>query len=373
MTKLRVENLTKKYGALVAVSDVDFTLEEGKLQTLLGPSGCGKTTLLKCIAGLEDPTSGKIWLDGELVCDADNGMTVPTRKRNIGMVFQSYAVWPHMTVKQNVRYPLKKQNWGTKDEQQERVRYLLDVVGLGAEGDKLATNLSGGQQQRVAIARALAPEPEILLFDEPLSNLDAKLRREMRSEIKAIQKEFEVTVLYVTHSQDEAMYLSDTISILRDGEFVEHGSPQDLYASPETHFAMQFMGQCNSIDGTVSTVDEMRIATPIGDIRSDDHSAGVSPGDEVSVCFRPKHCQIDDPSSSAADANVFSGPITARSLTQDFTEYEVEIEGRSILVRTADPLSITEGDDVTVSVPTSKTRVFATGDAEQMRAQVVEH
>ncbi|MDX1747384.1 MAG: ABC transporter ATP-binding protein, partial [Halobacteriales archaeon] len=194
---LRVENLKKTFGDEVAVDDLSIEVDRGTLKSLLGPSGCGKTTTLRCIAGLERPDSGRIYIDDELVTDPEDGVHTEPENRGIGMVFQSYAVWPHMTVEENVMYPLKIQKIGTKAERKQRVADVLEAVGLTPYADNLATNLSGGQQQRVAISRALVVEPDILLFDEPLSNLDAKLRREMRMEIKRIYREFNTTVLYV--------------------------------------------------------------------------------------------------------------------------------------------------------------------------------
>ena len=231
-----------------AVDGVSFTVPAGKLFTLLGPSGCGKTTTLRCIAGLETPSSGEIAIGKSLVFDAKRGMSVPPNKRRIGMVFQSYAIWPHMTVFQNVYYPLKSKGF-TRSQAKDRARSALESVGLIELEDRPAPRLSGGQQQRVALARALAGDPEVLLLDEPLSNLDAKLREEMRSGIRSLQKRIQITSLYVTHDQIEALTISDQIAVMHAGKIVEIGSPQDIYLHPKTRFAANFIGLTNIIPG----------------------------------------------------------------------------------------------------------------------------
>ena len=337
--KLAIENLRKTYGEEVAVDDLSTTVTEGQLKSLLGPSGCGKTTTLRCVAGLETPDAGRIYIDDEVVFDAERGIQVNPEDRDIGMVFQSYAVWPHMTVRENVRYPLEVQKIGTKAERNERVMTLLERVGLDTYADNISTNLSGGQQQRVAIARALITEPHLLLFDEPLSNLDAKLRREMRHEIKELKEDLGITVLYVTHSQDEAMFLSDEISIMLDGQIIEEGHPVELHTNPQTFFGMNFMGHCNTAKGTVREVgaELATVETSIGDIKVDADRCSVGVGEEVFACFRPKACRPIGPDETMPGDNVFAGTLAMEAATRDFIEYEVTVGGSTILVRSTEP------------------------------------
>lgn len=361
-TSLRVENLTKTFGDEVAVDNLSLEIEKGDLKSLLGPSGCGKSTTLRCIAGLERPDSGRIYIGDELVSAPEEGIHIEPENRGLGMVFQSYAVWPHMTVEENVNYPLKIQNIGTKEERNEKVDKVLEVVGLDEYADNLATNLSGGQQQRVAISRALVVEPDILLFDEPLSNLDAKLRREMRMEITRIYEEFNTTVLYVTHSQDEAMFLSDEIAIMRDGSVIEEGPPASLHSDPQTFFGMNFMGRCNTVMGEIDSITDSTatVDTDIGALTSDQLMEDFSAGDEVFACFRPKFCHLLSESGPGVDQDVFflEGTVTMRAATRDFTEYQIERNGMQILVRTPEPESIYEGDDIEFSLSTQDVKIF---------------
>lgn len=363
--KLRIENLTKSFGNEVAVDGLSMTIQEGNLKSLLGPSGCGKTTTLRCIAGLETPDSGRIFIDGDLVSAPEENVNVPPEKRDIGMVFQSYAVWPHLTVEQNVRYPLKVRKIGTKDERAEMVQDVLERVGLDPYAENLSTNLSGGQQQRVAIARALVVEPDILLFDEPLSNLDAKLRREMRLEIKRLYEEFNTTVLYVTHSQDEAMFLSDQIALMLDGSIVEEGDPVDLHTHPQTYFGMNFMGQCNTYHGTIGSVgeDTVTVETALGDLTVNGGSDEFRNQDRVFVCFRPKSCRIlSDGDPGEEGEIVLDGTITMLSATQDFFEYQMSVQGTSLLARSLDAYSFREGEDIRVAIDEDDLKLFDHGE-----------
>ena len=374
--KLRVENLRKTFGDEVAVDNLGIEIEKGTLKSLLGPSGCGKTTTLRCIAGLERPDSGKIWIGDELVSDQDGGVHVEPEDRGIGMVFQSYAVWPHMTVEENVMYPLKIQKLGSKAERRERVDQVLEAVGLDPYRDNLATNLSGGQQQRVAISRALVVEPDILLFDEPLSNLDAKLRREMRMEINRIYHEFDTTVLYVTHSQDEAMFLSDEIAIMRDGKIIEEGPPATLHSDPQTFFGMNFMGRCNTIEGEISSIQDgvARVDSSVGQIESSELMSAFDIGDKVFVCFRPKTCRLlveDAPPVSATEVEL-SGTVKHRAATRDFTEYLIDVAGSELMVRTPEPLAVYAGDEVSFAVDQEDVKLFAYSDHREDLAEVAQ-
>jgi ABC-type sugar transport system ATPase subunit len=249
MAKLRVEDLVVTYGSVKAVRNVSFTVEDGEFVSLLGPSGCGKTTTLRCIAGLEGSSAGTIRIGDDVV--AADGRDVPPEKRGINMVFQSYAVWPHMTVFENVAYGLRtrREPAATVDV---KVREALRIVGLEGYAERYGTELSGGQQQRVALARAIVTSPRLLLFDEPLSNLDAGLRDRMRYELVELQRRLGQTSLYVTHDQSEAMLMSDRIILMKDGEMIQSGTPQDLYNRPATRFAAEFIGNANILDGVVA-------------------------------------------------------------------------------------------------------------------------
>ncbi|KLK94597.1 hypothetical protein AA309_02585 [Microvirga vignae] len=249
MAKLSVEDLVVTYGSVKAVRNVSFTVEDGEFVSLLGPSGCGKTTTLRCIAGLEGSSGGTIRIGDDVV--AADGRDVPPEKRGINMVFQSYAVWPHMTVFENVAYGLRTRREPAANVD-AKVREALRIVGLEGYADRYGTELSGGQQQRVALARAIVTSPRLLLFDEPLSNLDAGLRDRMRYELVELQRRLGQTSLYVTHDQSEAMLMSDRIILMKDGEMIQSGTPQDLYNRPATRFAAEFIGNANILNGVIA-------------------------------------------------------------------------------------------------------------------------
>ena len=248
MASVTLKHITKAFGKNVVVQDVDQVIRGGEFVTLLGPSGCGKTTILRMIAGFERPTEGEIWFDDRLI---SGGKTfVPPEKRGIGMVFQNYAVWPHMTVFENTAYPLTIRKC-PKEELKERVERALSLMNLTEYADRLPSQLSGGQQQRVALARALVAEPELLLLDEPLSNLDAKLRESMRFEIKRLQEKLGITVVYVTHDQTEAMAMSDRIFVINRGEVQQTGTPEEIYNHPANPFVADFLGKVDFFRGEV--------------------------------------------------------------------------------------------------------------------------
>ncbi len=251
---LEFRDVVKRFGAVNAVDTVSFTVQRGEIFTLLGPSGCGKTTTLRLVAGLEDPDGGEILIAGKPVAVPAQGIYLPPEKRHLGMVFQSYAIWPHLSVFENVAFPLRVRR-EPNETVRRRAAHALDIVGLGGFAERGATQLSGGQQQRVALARALVYEPEILLLDEPLSNLDAKLREQMRVEIRALQKKLGLAVLYVTHDQAEAMTLSDRIALVHRGRFEQVGTPEEVYERPQTEFAAGFLGRMISVPGKVRKSD----------------------------------------------------------------------------------------------------------------------
>jgi len=250
-TVLAFRAVVKRFQSVNAVDGVSFSLHAGEIFTLLGPSGCGKTTTLRLVAGLEEPDSGEILINNATVAAPGRGIFVPPEKRQLGMVFQSYAIWPHLTVFENVAFPLRVRR-ESAEAVLRRVHQALETVGLAGLHGRGATELSGGQQQRVALARALVYEPAILLLDEPLSNLDAKLREQMRVEIRALQRKLGLTVLYVTHDQAEAMTLSDRIAVVNGGHFEQIGTPEEVYENPATPFVAEFLGRVVSLEGKIA-------------------------------------------------------------------------------------------------------------------------
>jgi iron(III) transport system ATP-binding protein len=315
---ISVRDLQKSFagarGEVKALRGVSFEVGKGELFTLLGPSGCGKTTTLRCIAGLEEPLSGEVLIDGQAVYNADAGVFVPPEKRNIGMVFQSYAIWPHMTVFQNVAYPLAKE--ASRAEIGERVARILDRLGLGLLADRLAPNLSGGQQQRVALARALVAQPQVLLLDEPLSNLDAKLREQMRFELKALQESFGITTVYVTHDQEEALALSDRVGLMHEGALVEVGAPSDLYLRPAHRVTADFLGSSNFVAAQVERNgnqpwDEMLVATPIGRFVAQ-RSVEWQPGMATQLFFRPECVDLLEEKAPASNGPNYGSGVVER-------------------------------------------------------------
>ena len=274
------KHVTKSYGDVQAVRDLSFVIERGKLVTLLGPSGCGKTTTLRLIAGLEMATAGSIFIGGKEVT------RLSASDRDVSMVFQSYALFPHMTVMQNVSYGLTMSRL-SKEEVSEKALEGLELVSLSGFGERLPSELSGGQQQRVAVARALVLEPEVLLFDEPLSNLDAKLRRRVREEIRELQQKLELTTVYVTHDQEEALAVSDTIFVMNEAVIDQEGTPQQLYEEPVNLFVADFIGDANIVKAQILKIDGINANVDIGGIRVKLNHRGLVSG-EVSVAIRPQ-------------------------------------------------------------------------------------
>ena len=317
--RIEVQNLTKRFGAMAAVSDVVLTIQEGELFTLLGPSGCGKTTLLRLIAGFNVPDEGGIIFDGQRVND------MPPHERGIGMVFQNYALWPHMTVFENVAYGLKLRQI-SRTEIAARVEAVLGKVKLGGLGDRYPGQLSGGQQQRVALARALVLNPKILLLDEPLSNLDAKIRVQVRQEIRKLQKELGITTIYVTHDQEEALTLSDRIAVFNHGKVCQVGTPKDLYERPANRFVADFIGINSLIGGTVEAIElgerRLRVKTALGAL-SALFDERFKVGDRCVLCIRPENAIVDG--AAAPDRNLVNGRITFAAYLGNTLRYDVEI------------------------------------------------
>jgi len=292
---LEFSKVTKRFGDVTAVKRLSFAIGSGEFFTLLGPSGCGKTTTLRLIAGLEEPDEGEIVFDGELIASPGRGIFVPPNRRRMGMVFQSYAIWPHLTVFENVAFALRVRREATQVIK-TRVSETLELVGLAGIGDRGATDLSGGQQQRVALARALVYTPTILLLDEPLSNLDAKLREQMRFELRALQRRLRLSVLYVTHDQSEAMTLSDRIAVLHDGRLEQLGTPVDVYETPASPFVGDFLGRTVVLEGTLRRnhkAEWIELLEAPG--RLENHDAYwrvVNEGKRVRVISRPEDIEI---------------------------------------------------------------------------------
>ena len=315
-----------------AVDGISFEVPEGQLFTLLGPSGCGKTTTLRMIAGLERPDAGEISIAGEYVYNATEGIAVPANRRPIGMVFQSYAVWPHMSVFENVSFPLTVgKNKPSKEVVQEKTERALELVGLTEYAKRSATALSGGQQQRVALARALVREPKILLLDEPLSNLDAQLRERMREEIREVQQKLGITAVYVTHDQNEALAISDCIMLMEQGEIVEVGSPQQIYGSPRSAFTATFVGIANDVAGTVrKTPAGTTIETPHGKILGIPPNESLADGQNVQVFLRPENFVLH---RTKQGEHAWTGTVSFCTYQGDCWDYHVDSAGTTLRVR----------------------------------------
>jgi iron(III) transport system ATP-binding protein len=312
VVEIRLTNLTRRFGEVTAVDDVTLTIRPGELFFLLGPSGCGKTTLLRLIAGFLEPDAGTIRFD-------DRPMErVPAHQRNTGMVFQNYALWPHMTVERNVRYGLDIRRVA-RDEKHRRVREILALVHMADLADRFPSQLSGGQQQRVALARALVVEPDVVLMDEPLSNLDAKLRLEMRAEIKRIHRRSPRTTVYVTHDQKEALSLADRIALMNDGRIIQVGAPEEVYTRPANLFCARFIAGANTLSGILGAVEG-----PVGIVRTDlgTFRARLGPeppavGKSAAVAVRPELLRP----ASANDPNVFTAEVLSRMYLGEMVQY----------------------------------------------------
>ncbi len=307
---VRLEGIAKKYGAVTAVRPLDLVVEAGTLVTLLGPSGCGKTTLLRMIAGLEQSSAGKLWIGGRDVTLLSAG------ERNVSMVFQSYALFPHMSVEENVAYGLVSSG-ARKQAAREKALASLETVGLKGFGARLPSQLSGGQQQRVAVARALVLEPDVLLFDEPLSNLDARLRRSMREEIRALQQRLGLTVVYVTHDQSEALAVSDRIVVMRDAEIAQAGTPEELYMRPRNVFVATFMGEANAVKGVIVARDAGRAIVRLDAASLTLVDPGLPEG-EADVVVRPEAIRL-----GAAGGPGIAGRVAKATYMGAHTEYVV--------------------------------------------------
>jgi iron(III) transport system ATP-binding protein len=344
-----------------AVNDVSFDVKPGDLFTLLGPSGCGKSTTLRSIAGLEKPDAGVVSVGGKVLFaaggDAQKRVNVPANKRGLGMVFQSYAIWPHMSVFENVAFPLRvrpRRQRPDKREITERVERVLETMELLQYADRHATKLSGGQQQRLALARAIVIEPSLLLLDEPLSNLDAKLRESLRFELKRLQRELGITSIYVTHDQIEALSLSSNIAVMKAGEVVQLGKPREIYENPQNKFVAEFIGTSNFIDGTVKARNGDRYVVETHDGRLTlDAGLDVPPGTEVVVSIRPEAVMLTTERPTDA-LNVWEGNVTTRAFLGDAVDHVVAVGKREIRARCLPHISHAPGTTVFMQMDPAK-------------------
>jgi iron(III) transport system ATP-binding protein len=334
MPGVMIRSLTKRYGDVAAVAGLSLDVKPGELVALLGPSGCGKTTTLRLVAGFLQPEAGEIWVGDR--CLSSPVAVVPPERRRMAMIFQSYALWPHMTVAQNVAYGLRFKRELSRPERERRVREILGAVQLSGYEARYPGELSGGQLQRVAVARALVVEPEILLLDEPLSNLDANLREEMRFEIRRLHEAFGITTLYVTHDQAEAMVISDRIAVLHQGRVAQIGSADDLFLEPRTRFVAEFIGKTNLIDGVA--VESDTVAR--GGLRFRVATAGLEPGARVAVSIRPHQIALLAGSAEGADGsaiNTLQGTVERASFLGESVDYQIRVDETDLLLRVAGP------------------------------------
>jgi iron(III) transport system ATP-binding protein len=329
MARVVLEGLTKRFGAVGAVRDLDLEIEDGELVSLLGPSGCGKTTTLRLLAGFLVPDAGRIIVGGRVV--STPGDVVPPERRSMSMIFQSYAVWPHKTVFENVAFGLKLRK-ASRAEIERRVKRMLDLVRLGTLADRYPGELSGGQQQRVALARAFVVEPTILLLDEPLSNLDANLREEMRFEIRRLHDEMRITSVYVTHDQAEAMVTSDRIAVMHEGRLEQMGTPEDVYERPRTQFVAGFIGRTNCLPGVVigqGRVDCSGLALTVAT-----NGTAFGPGTRVAVSIRPQSIAIErHDMAKRPGLNVLQGQIVRQVYLGEARDYLVGVAGSDVTLR----------------------------------------
>jgi iron(III) transport system ATP-binding protein len=357
MKDIRVAGLAKAFGVTAAVDAIDFDVPAGSLVTLLGPSGCGKTTTLRLIAGLEKPDAGEIHVGGRLLTSAARGVFVPPEKRRMGMVFQTYAIWPHMTVFENIAFPLREQRVRPA-EIRERVMAILQTLGLDGFHDRPAPLLSGGQQQRVALGRALVADPDVLLLDEPFSNLDARLREDMRLELKDLQTRVGVTTLFVTHDQAEAMILSDRVFVMNAGRIAQEGSPREIYEQPRTRFVMDFLGQVDHVEARVARtpdggyiarfdgVDGLRV--PLATDQS------WREGEPVVLAFRSSEVRVCPPDGNGR----WPGTIVSTMYLGERVEYVVKLGAAQLRAFGAVTDAFAAGATVELEIPASAMRAW---------------
>ncbi|HDJ89604.1 MAG TPA: ABC transporter ATP-binding protein [Thermoprotei archaeon] len=358
MVTVRLKNITKIFEKKVVAADhITLTIRDGEFFTFLGPSGCGKTTLLRIIAGLEYPDEGKVFFDEVDVTE------LPPYKRETGMVFQNYALWPHMTVYENIAYGLKIRKL-SKDEIRREVMEVLDLVKLKGLENRFPTQLSGGQQQRVALARALVIKPKVLLLDEPLSNLDAKLRVEMREEIKQLQRKLGITTIYVTHDQEEAMVISDRIAVMKRGKIMQTGTPEDVYRRPENIFVATFLGRYSLINGIVEGINGDRVILKFswgkvtGILTNSEYR--LNRGDEAVAVLRPEIFKISKEGDE--EMNTFTGNIEWFSFVGPYIQARLRLNSHSILVNLDPWIKVSTGMRISVHASINDIIILPTGE-----------
>jgi iron(III) transport system ATP-binding protein len=351
MTHLELDRLAKHYGGVRSVDGIDLAVEPGEFICLLGPSGCGKTTTLRMIAGFLEPDEGEIRVNGRVVSAPHS--VVPPERRNMGMIFQSYAVWPHMTVRENVGYGLRMQKVAA-GEREKRVAAILQATKLDELGGRYPGELSGGQQQRVALARALAPKPDILLLDEPLSNLDANLRADMRFEIRRLHDEFRNTSIYVTHDQLEAMTMADRIVIMNLGRIEQIGAPEEVYDRPQSRFVARFIGGSNVIEGRQAADRRVEVNGHAIDVGSGEFPAA---GSSVGVCVKTHDLELV-PGAGNGAANAIPGKVVSQAYLGSHRDYVVDV-GQELLVSAPASLQIDNGAPVQVRFRAERCRALA--------------
>jgi len=349
MVEVELKGVTKRFGDVVAAGDVTLEIQDGEFFTFLGPSGCGKTTTMRMIAGLEYPDEGVILFDDEDVTD------LPSFKRNTGMVFQNYALWPHMKVFENVAYGLRIRKVDGS-EVEKRVNEALELVHLGGLGDRFPSQLSGGQQQRVALARVMVINPSVLLLDEPLSNLDAKLRVEMREEIKDLQKELGITTIYVTHDQEEAMAVSDRVAIQDHGVIRQVGTPSEIYSYPRDVFIATFIGRGALLRGTANLTGEVPGVVFEGfSVLGTSHGSGLEQGGDVACVMRPESFTIETPDEPY---NELVGVVEWASFIGPYKEIKLNISGTTVLADVPPDAETPVGESLTVNIPQRSTIIL---------------
>ena len=353
MPDVRIEKLIKRFGKVEAIAGVDIHIPEGKIVTLLGPSGCGKTTTLRCLAGFENPDEGKIWIGDQLIFDSKQKINLSPQNRGMGMVFQSYAVWPHMSVFENIAFPLRIRK-APRGEINEQVARALSMVGIEELKDRLPSEISGGQQQRVAFARAIVYEPAVLLLDEPLSNLDAKLREQMRFEILELQRKLGITTVFVTHDQEEAMVLSDEVLVMEFGKVIQRGDPEAIYFDPSNEFVADFIGKINFLNGTVTQLEEGGAVVAVEDngFRTEIHSTrtNYARGQKVLASIRPENIEIHT-SKPDHEINTWPAKLIRKNFLGGLFDMVVEVRGKELRARTPFRVDAKSGSDIFIHVP----------------------
>ena len=353
MPDVRIEKLIKRFGKVAAIDGVDIHIPEGKIVTLLGPSGCGKTTTLRCLAGFENADEGKIWIGDQLIFDSRQKINLSPQKRGMGMVFQSYAVWPHMSVFENIAFPLRIRK-APRGKIKEQVERALKMVGIEELKDRLPSEISGGQQQRVAFARAIVYEPAVLLLDEPLSNLDAKLREQMRFEILELQRKLGITTVFVTHDQEEAMVLSDEVLVMEFGKVIQRGDPEAIYFDPSNEFVADFIGKINFLSGTVGQLEESGCVVGIEEagFRSEIHSTrtNYAKGQKVLASVRPENIQIHT-GKPDQEINTWPAKLIRKNFLGGLFDMVVGVEGKELRARTPFKVEAKSGSEIFIHVP----------------------